>query len=63
MLQNIEQEQVTMVNVAMIPLLILSFSAFVIVIAALWKKGKTIEALLTWNSLLLYLIALILLFT
>jgi hypothetical protein len=61
MFQNIRQEQVAIVTVAMIPLLILSFSAFIIVIAVLWKKGKAIEALLAWNSLLLYVIALILL--
>ncbi|UCF59262.1 MAG: hypothetical protein JSV15_02290 [Candidatus Bathyarchaeota archaeon] len=53
--------QISMANVAMIPLLILSFLAFLIVIAILWKRGKTIEALLAWNSLLLYVIALILL--
>ena len=53
--------QISIVNVAMIPLLILSFSVFIVVIAILWKRGKTIEALLVWNSLLLYVIALILL--
>jgi len=53
--------QTSMVNVAIIPLLILSFLAFIVVIAILWKRGKTIEALLVWNSLLLYVIALILL--
>jgi len=53
--------QISVVNVAMIPLLILSFLVFIVVIAILWKRGKTIEALLVWNSLLLYVIALILL--
>jgi hypothetical protein len=53
--------QISMVNVGMLPLLILSFLAFIIVVAILWKRGKTIEALLVWNSLLLYVIALILL--
>ncbi|MDH5734312.1 MAG: hypothetical protein OEY88_11125 [Candidatus Bathyarchaeota archaeon] len=53
--------QISIVNVAMIPLLILSFLVFIVVIAILGKRGKTIEALLVWNSLLLYVIALILL--
>jgi len=53
--------QISMVNVGMLPLLILSFLVFIVVIAILWKRGKTIEALLVWNSLLLYVIALILL--
>ena len=59
MLMNIQQAQ--METVTIVPLLILSFLAFFIVIAILWKKGKTIEALLVWNSLLLYVIALVLL--
>jgi hypothetical protein len=59
MLQNTLQVQ--MASVALVPLLVLSFLGFIIVIAVLWKKGKTIEALLVWNSLLLYVIALTLL--
>lgn len=58
MLQDVQQ--VTIAAFAIIPILIVSFIAFVVVIAVLWKKGKTIEALLAWNSLLLYVIALIL---
>lgn len=54
--------QVHMASVAYVPLLILSFLLFLIVVAVLWKRGKTIEALLAWNSLWLYVIALILLF-
>ncbi len=50
-----------MASVALVPLLVLSFLGLIIVIAVLWKKGKTIEALLVWNSLLLYVIALTLL--
>ena len=61
MLSNVLQERVTMVMPLLIPLLIISFLPFVIVTAVLWKKGKTVEALLIWNSLLLYAIALILL--
>jgi hypothetical protein len=50
-----------MVMVALLPLLFLSFLAFLIGIVLLWRKGKTVEALLVWNSLFLYIIALILL--
>jgi hypothetical protein len=50
-----------MASVALVPLLVLSLLGFVTVAAVLWKKGKTIEALLVWNSLLLYVIAVILL--
>jgi len=53
--------QVLIVAVAMIPLLVLSFSAFLIVVFVLWKRGKTVEALLVWISLLIYAIILILL--
>jgi len=42
-------------------LIALSFLAFIWVIAILWRRGKTVEALLVWNSLMLYVIALILL--
>jgi hypothetical protein len=42
-------------------LLVLLFLPFIIITAVLWKKGKTVEALLVWNSLPLYIIALILL--
>ncbi len=50
-----------MASVALVPLLALSLLGFIIVSVVLWKKGKTIEALLVWNSLLLYIIAVILL--
>jgi len=53
--------QVPMVILPIIPLLIISILAFLIIAALLWKRGKTVEALLVWNSLLLYIIALILL--
>jgi hypothetical protein len=42
-------------------LLVLLFLPFIIITPVLWKRGKTIEALLVWNSLPLYIIALILL--
>jgi hypothetical protein len=44
-----------------IPLIILSLVLFLGVVGFLWRKGKTIEALLVWVSMWLYLIALILL--
>jgi len=50
-----------MVVVPILPLLILSSLVFLLATVGLWRKGKTIEALLVWNSLLLYIIALILL--
>ena len=60
MLRNALQA-LPMASLSLIPLLILSFLAYIVVIAVLWKKGKNIEALLVWNSLMLYVIALILL--
>jgi len=59
MLKNVFQ--VPMANIALVPLMFLSFLVFIIPIAVLWKRGKIIEALLVWNSMLLYIIALILL--
>lgn len=56
-----EVEQVAMANILYLPLLVLSVAAFLGVVVYLWKKGKTIEALLVWLSMWLYLIALILL--
>ena len=44
-----------------IPLIILSILAFLGVVGSLWRKGKTIESMLVWVSMWLYLIALILL--
>ncbi|MBS7616089.1 hypothetical protein KEJ45_02675 [Candidatus Bathyarchaeota archaeon] len=58
-----DAQQILFAAPAMIPLLIISFLAFIIVVAILWRKGKTVEALLVWNSLMLYIIALILLLT
>jgi len=51
-----------MVQIALFPLVLLSVLAFLIAIVLLWRRGKTIEALLIWNSMFLYFIALILLF-
>jgi hypothetical protein len=51
-----------MSNVAYVPLLIISVIGFLVAAGWLWKKGKTIEAMLVWVSFWLYLIALILLF-
>jgi hypothetical protein len=48
-------------SILYIPIIILSIVAFLGVLGFLWKKGKTIEALLVWLSMWLYLIALILL--
>lgn len=56
-----EVEQVAMANILYLPILVLSVAAFLGVVVYLWKKGKTIEALLVWLSMWLYLIALILL--
>ena len=57
-----ETTQQLMVNVAFFPLLVLSVLAFLATAGWLWKKGKSVEAMLVWVSLWLYLIALILLF-
>jgi hypothetical protein len=54
---------VQMVQIALFPLLLLSIAVFLVAVALLWRRGKTVEALLVWNSMFLYFIALILLFT
>jgi hypothetical protein len=41
-------------------LLILSLVVFLAVVILLWRRGKTVEALLVWNSMFLYIIAWIL---
>jgi hypothetical protein len=51
-----------MTGIAFFPLLILSILAFLAVTGLLWRRGKSVEAMLVWVSLWLYLIALILLF-
>jgi hypothetical protein len=51
-----------MMGVAWFSLLILSILAYLAVIGLLWSRGKSVEAMLVWVSLWLYLIALILLF-
>jgi hypothetical protein len=48
-------------SILYIPMIILSIAAFLVAVGFLWRKGKTIEALLVWVSMWLYLIALILL--
>jgi hypothetical protein len=55
------QGQQVMWSIAYVPMIILSIVAFLGVVGFLWRKGKTIEALLVWLSMWLYLIALILL--
>jgi hypothetical protein len=45
-----------------IALIVLSILPFLGVAVFLWRKGKTVEALLIWISMWLYIIALILLF-
>jgi hypothetical protein len=50
------------IEFALLPLLIISIAAFLIASAMLWKKGKSVEAMLVWISLWLYLITLILFF-
>jgi hypothetical protein len=57
-----EVSQQLMGNIAFVPLLIISVIGFLAAMGLLWKKGKTIEALLVWISFWLYLIALLLLF-
>ena len=54
--------QMVMMGVAWFSLLILSILAYLAVIGLLWSRGKSVEAMLVWVSLWLYLIALILLF-
>jgi len=61
MLKSVLQVQTVETQITLVPLLILSVLAFLVVVAVLWRRGKTIEALLVWVSLLLYFIALILL--
>lgn len=56
-----EVTQQVMGSILYIPIIILSIVAFLGVLGFLWRKGKTIEALLVWLSMWLYLIALILL--
>jgi len=51
-----------MVVIAFFPLLIISIVAFFVVSGVLWRRGKSVEAMLVWISLWLYLIALILFF-
>jgi len=43
-----------------IPILIISIVAFLGVVVLLWRKGKTVESMLIWVSMWLYVIALIL---
>ena len=57
-----EVAQQVMASVAFLPLFIISIMAFLSAAGWLWRKGKTIEALLIWVSMWLYVIALILLF-
>jgi hypothetical protein len=51
-----------MVGIALFPLLIISIVAFFAASGLLWRRGKSVEAMLVWISLWLYLIALILFF-
>jgi hypothetical protein len=60
-LSGVIQGQQVMWSIAYVPMIILSIVAFLGVVGFLWRKGKTIEALLVWLSMWLYLIALILL--
>lgn len=55
-------QQVIMVQIAYVPLIIISLLAFLGVMGFLWRKGKSVEALLVWLSMWLYIIALILIF-
>jgi len=48
--------------ISYIALIVLSIVPFLGVAVFLWRKGKTVEALLIWISMWLYIIALILLF-
>ncbi|HVO37189.1 MAG TPA: hypothetical protein VMT01_03375 [Candidatus Acidoferrum sp.] len=57
-----EVSQQLMGNIALVPLLIISVIGFLAAMGLLWRKGKTVEALLVWISLWLYVIAVILLF-
>jgi hypothetical protein len=56
-----EVTQQVMGTVLYIPIIILSIAAFLGVLGFLWRRGKTVEALLVWLSMWLYVIALILL--
>jgi hypothetical protein len=49
-------------GIALIPLLIISIVAFLVASRTFWRRGKSVEAMLVWVSLWLYLITLILFF-
>ena len=49
-------------NILYFPLIIVSIMVFLGVSAILWRRGKTIEALLVWVSMWLCVIAFILVF-
>ena len=53
-------DQIVMMGVVWFSLLILSILAYIAVTGLLWRRGKSVEAMLVWVSLWLYLIALIL---
>ncbi|MCJ7422914.1 hypothetical protein MUP01_01410 [Candidatus Bathyarchaeota archaeon] len=57
-----EVAQQMMASIALLPLVAISIIAFLGATGWLWRRSKTIEALLVWVSMWLYLIALILLF-
>jgi hypothetical protein len=62
MIQLIMQmTSVQMVGIVPSFLFILSFVAFLAAIGYLWKIGKTVESMLVWVSMWLYIVALILL--
>lgn len=48
--------------VAGVPLLLIAITIAVLIFAVLWKKGKTVEAMLVLNAMLQIVIILILLF-
>ena len=54
-------DQIIYIGVVGSTLLILSILAYLVVTGLLWRRGKSVEAMLVWVSLWLYLIALILL--
>jgi hypothetical protein len=50
------------ISVALPPLLVMAIVIAVLIFAILWKKGKTVEAMLVLNALLQTIIILVLLF-
>jgi len=64
LIELLEEGELVMMDIvfSFFILLIISIVAFIVAVAVLWRKGKTVEAMMVWMSLWLYLITLILFF-